>query len=118
MKNCNHPTCEGACRKVREKKPRKPLKRTVRIAPRSKKMVRAMEIYNRRRKAFLKANPVCAVTGQPATEVHHKAGRIGPLLLDESLWLPVSRWAHRMIEENPEWAKENGYSVSRLNKRA
>jgi hypothetical protein len=71
------------------------------------------------------ANKICPVTNQPTTDIHHKMGRIGfadswarinniPLLLDERFWLAVSRSGHRQIEENPEWAKENGYSLNRL----
>jgi len=70
-------------------------------------------------------NKICPVTNQPTTDIHHKMGRVGfadewarinniPLLLDERFWLAVSREGHRQIEENPEWAKENGYSLNRL----
>lgn len=38
-----------------------------------------------------------------ATQVHHKHGRLGALLMDESLWVPVCAkghdWIHRNIEE-------------------
>lgn len=70
-------------------------------------------------------NKICPVTNQPTTDIHHKMGRVGfadswarinniPLLLDERFWLAVSRDGHRQIEENPAWAKEQGYSLSRL----
>lgn len=70
-------------------------------------------------------NQKCPVTGQQTTECHHKMGRVGfadswarinniPLLLDERFWLAVSRKGHERIELNPEWAKENGYSLNRL----
>ena len=49
-----------------------------------------------------------------AEEVHHKRGRIGDLLLDETHWLAVSRKGHVKIEMNPRWAKEMGFSESRL----
>ncbi|WP_262885687.1 hypothetical protein [Myroides sp. LoEW2-1] len=41
-------------------------------------------------------------------------GRVGSLFLDTRYWLAVSREGHRMIEENPKWAKEKGYSLNRL----
>jgi hypothetical protein len=65
---------------------------------------------------FIKSHPKCAVKGcKKASEcVHHKAGRVGELLLNKSLFLPVCLEHHRQIEENPEWSKENGYSISRL----
>jgi hypothetical protein len=110
---CKHPTCkDGICR--REKKEKKPYK----IKPRSKKMDKQMKEYNQKREAFLRANPICVVTGEKATEIHHSAGRIGKMLLDETYWKPVSRKGHIHIEENPDWAKERGYSISRLSKRA
>lgn len=112
MKECKHPCCGETCRKKKERKKAKPIRK------RSKKMSRAMELYNLKRIAFLKENPVCPITGEPTTDIHHKAGRIGKLLLDKTLWLAVSRRGHIIIEENPDWAKEMGYSVSRLNKRA
>jgi hypothetical protein len=84
----------------------------------SKKQSRLLHVYRQRRRKFLIANPVCAVTGEPSTEIHHKAGRIGRLLLDESLWLAVSRRGHTWIEEHPKEARELGYSQSRLKKSA
>ncbi len=61
-------------------------------------------------------NQRCPITGERATEIHHKKGRIESLLLDTRYWLAVSRNGHREIEENPDWAKEQGYSLSRLSK--
>jgi len=48
------------------------------------------------------------------TDIHHKKGRIGKLYLDITFWIALSREGHCMVEENPEWAKENGYSLDRL----
>lgn len=56
----------------------------------------------------------CPITGGKATEVHHMKGREGALLNDTKYWLAVSREGHIRIENNPEWAKEMGYSLSRL----
>lgn len=72
--------------------------------------------YHVLRTEFLgkKENSICPVTGEKTTEVHHKKGRVGNLFLDTNFWLAVSRNGHKMIEENPEWAKENGFSVNRL----
>ena len=70
-------------------------------------------------------NQICPVTKKMATEVHHKKGRKGfadqwardnniPLLIDVRFFLGVSRYGHEKIENNPEWAKENGYSLNRI----
>ena len=63
-----------------------------------------------------KENLICPVTGEKTTEIHHKKGRVGSLFLDTRFWLAVSRKGHKKIEENPEWAKKEGYSLSRLSK--
>ena len=63
-----------------------------------------------------KENEICPITNKKTTEIHHKKGRVGSLFLDVRYWLAVSREGHRMIEENPEWAKKEGYSLSRLSK--
>lgn len=71
--------------------------------------------YLKRRAAFLDGK-ICPVTGEQATEIHHMKGRVGLLLTDERYWIPVSREGHLKIELNPVWAKEKGYSLSRLSK--
>lgn len=75
--------------------------------------------YSRVRKTFLEQNPMCAVYPELfATQVHHKKGRIGKLLTDVRFFLAVSDDGHKKIESEPEWAKEQGFSISRLNKTA
>lgn len=86
------------------------------IAKRSKKGQKEDRQYTIKRLRFLAqpGNQRCPVTGQMATEIHHMKGRVGDLLLDQKYWLAVSREGHRKIEENPDWAKEMGYSISRI----
>ncbi len=72
-------------------------------------------IYFPLRDKFLRQNTSCALFPLlRATEVHHKRGRVGKNYTDVTTFLAVSRLGHRFIEDNPEWAKENGYSESRL----
>ncbi|QQU04200.1 hypothetical protein [Myroides odoratus] len=87
------------------------------IKPISDKRKTEIQQYTILRKEFLSdpKNQICPITKQPTTDVHHKKGRVGSLFLDTRYWLAVSREGHRIIEENPEWAKENGYSLNRLN---
>lgn len=70
-------------------------------------------------------NTICPIKGIPTTDVHHKKGRIGfaddwardnkiPLLLDQRFWVALSREGHKFVEEHPDWAKENGFSLNRL----
>jgi hypothetical protein len=59
-------------------------------------------------------NKICPITGKVTTDIHHKKGRVGNLLLDTKYWIALSREGHKKVEENPEWAKEKGYSLNRL----
>lgn len=94
----------------------KPKKQPKPIPKVSEKRKAESREYKIKRLQFLAqpGNQKCPVTGEQATEIHHKAGRTGSHYLDENNWLAVSRNGHRKIEENPEWAKENGYSLNRL----
>lgn len=72
--------------------------------------------YRKEARRFITTHPRCAVCSQPSTEVHHKAGRIGELLLDQTKWLAVCSDCHVKITEDSDWAIRKGYSESRLNK--
>lgn len=74
--------------------------------------------YSAQRIIFLgkKENKICPITGWPTTDIHHKKGRVGDLFLDEKYWVALSREGHQYVEDNPEWAKENGFSLDRLSK--
>jgi len=82
----------------------------------SKKRAKENREYLKVRKVFLESLIYCQVKGckELATEVHHKKGRIGKLLTDISYFLGVCRECHSKIELEPLWAKENGYSLNRL----
>jgi hypothetical protein len=103
----------------KQKKPIMPLKRTalkkyaVKINRRSEKRALDEKAYNTLVKVWL-VGKICPECGKPATEVHHKKGRIGKLLTDVRWWLGVTSDCHKKIELNPDWAKEKGYSLSRL----
>lgn len=89
------------------------------ISPVSTKRRVEMDEYSKKRTAFLIVKSKCEAkliecTGI-ATDVHHKAGRIGDNYLKISTWLAVCRNCHSFIELNPDAAKELGFSESRLN---
>lgn len=86
------------------------------IAKVSDKEKDRLKEYRKVRKAYLITHPKCEVKGcqKVAMEVHHKKGRIGDLLIDTSTFMAVCDEHHRLIEDNPQWAKEQGYSSSRL----
>lgn len=109
----------GSCNRLTRKQlelENKPVKAPKPIAKTSDKMAQALKVYAVQRRDFLKANPICEVfKDRPSIEVHHMKGRATiELLLDTNYWLAVSREGHQKIELNPDWAKEMGYSLSRL----
>lgn len=80
-----------------------------------------MRVYAKKRKAFLEAHPFCMVSPVlkglwdglfvSATDIHHKAGRLGKNYLDESTWMAVSREGHDFIHRNPKIARERGWLI-------
>lgn len=104
---------------------------TSRIANRSKKRAAQEREYAKARREHLEENPMCAIHNKTtidihgvyhidpicwATTIHHKKGRIGPLLTDRRYFLSVCMEGHRWIEAHPIEAKKLGYSLSRLSK--
>jgi MinD superfamily P-loop ATPase len=79
--------------------------------------------FAKAKREYLKEHPICEAMIEGCTkvsiDVHHKAGKASEeLLLDKSLFLGVCRHCHTIIEKNPAFAKQQGFSVSRLSKRA
>jgi hypothetical protein len=108
-KYCSAP-CFLLCFKEKPKKEQKAIPKV------SKKKTIEILRYSVLRQEFLgkPENQICPVTGNQTTDVHHKKGRVGELFLDTSFWIALSRQGHQYVEEHPEWAKEKGYSLSRL----
>lgn len=85
---------------------------------RSRKRQRQDTEYSKVRRSFLSRNPVCkarvpGVCTTRSTDVHHKQGRTGTLLLDEEHFLSTCRSCHNWIEAHPEEAKDLGFSTTR-----
>lgn len=88
------------------------------IKRRSDKRAKQEREYSKLRVEFLTANPDCQVgvdgcTGE-ASEVHHKAGRIGDLLTDVSKFCAACHNCHVWVENNPKESMERGFILSRL----
>jgi len=83
----------------------------------SKKRSKLNSEYSKLRKQFLEQYPVCQAKifncTTSSSDVHHTKGR-GKYLNDTSTWLSVCRNCHNWIEENPNEAKQLGFSKSRL----
>lgn len=62
---------------------------------------------------WLKEHKLCEACGDPSEEVHHKNGRFGERLTDQTFWMAVCKMCHREIHASPEWAREQGYLILR-----
>lgn len=97
----------------------KPTARQSPIPPRSQKRSKEERLYTAQRIIFLQENPMCqahlpGICTKHATDVHHKMGRIGELLLKILYWLAVCRACHEWIENHPTEAQEKGFSIKRI----
>lgn len=81
----------------------------------SKKRARELNAYRTLRVSFLEANPLCELEcGAAASEVHHKRGRVGVLLLSVEHWAALCSPCHRHITEHPAEAYALGISERRV----
>jgi hypothetical protein len=102
------------------------LKRRTPLRKVSTKRAKQNREYTKRRKAFLARATYCEVNWAllneigvtlqflarecpRATEIHHKAGRIGEAPNDESNWITVSREGHCWLHDHPSQARARGW---------
>jgi hypothetical protein len=102
-------------------KPRTEAKKPKTIPKVSQKQLDRLKAYKKVRDKYMAEHKHCealiaSVCTHKATELHHKAGRTGELLTNTDYFLAVCSGCHHFIETHPQYAKENGYSVDRLNK--
>jgi hypothetical protein len=97
-------------------KPEKKVKEKNPMSKVSKKRKSSLALYKKVRVKYLTDFPKCEVRGcnRFSSEIHHKKGRVGDLLCDTDHFLGCCNTCHQKIEMNPEWAKNEGYSESRL----
>ena len=105
---CNH--CWKLESTVKGGKPTK-VKQQKPLAPRSSKRIIQDKEYSSKRKVFLEKHPMCiahlpGVCTNHSTDVHHIAGRIESLYLDEESWLAVCRACHSWIHTHPLESRE------------
>jgi hypothetical protein len=73
--------------------------------------------YLKVRREYLELYPVCEVPecNLKSTDIHHQKGKsTDELLMDVDYFMAVCRKHHTVIENNPNWAKEEGHSFKRL----
>lgn len=80
------------------------------------KRARQEREYTKLRRVFLASSPWCTYPdcGHPATEVHHRRGRVGALLTAVEHWSPLCHGHHVFVTEHPSEALAMGLSESRL----
>lgn len=78
---------------------------------RSTKRARQERVYNAGIPTFLAAHPICPVTGEQTTQIHHSAKRHGEWLNLQRYWIATSITGHRWIEDNKKEAEKYGLMV-------
>jgi len=99
----------------------KPLRRGRRIAPVSARRAARDEEYEAARyRVAARARGLCEFRGpqgnrcrQPMTDVHHLAGRGGPIPHRMSNLVGMCRNHHEMVHRYPAWSYEEGWMVRR-----
>lgn len=117
--------CSTKC-EIKYKPHSQNLKQKTPIRKVSVKQDKLNKIYSKLRIEFLSLpeNQICPITKQQTTDLHHRKGRKGfaddwarenniPLIIDVRFFLALSREGHNKVENNPEWAYENGFSIRR-----
>lgn len=70
-------------------------------------MKERLKEYRSIRADFLSRNRSCAVySNKKSTQVHHAFGRLGPLLIESKLFIPVSLSGHQWIDANRDDARK------------
>jgi hypothetical protein len=109
---------KGRCKSCASKQGKKPTTKRSPIKKLSVKRKLETVQYLKLRLDYLNKYPKCQARlfgcSEWATEIHHKGGRIGSKLTDDSLFLAVCRKCHTFIELNPTFAKENQLSINRI----
>lgn len=87
------------------------------MRPNTPKRAKQERQYRRDAAAFLAEHPRCQFPGEcaaAATEVHHRKGRVGVLLLDQAHWSGLCHDHHAWTTEHPAAAYEMGISERRI----
>lgn len=106
-------SCNSARRRA-ERQASKP-KKEYRIKKVSDKHAKRLTEYYKLAKEYKEMNPQCEVAfcRNITDDVHHIGFRDGIRLTDVELFMSVCRMHHDKIHSDPNWARENGYLLSR-----
>ena len=89
--------------------------KVTRIKRVSDKHAKRLAEYNKLARKYKEMNPQCEVAfcRELAVDVHHIGCRDGIRLTDIELFMSVCRPHHDKIHSDPNWAKANGYLISK-----
>lgn len=117
------PDAPKPLKKSEIKSSNKPLKRVPlkpgkkKIKPVSEKRQKEIKQYIKDREEFLNKNTECQAKLKNCSflsdQVHHKGGREGDLLLDQTKWLAICAGCHTIVTEQSRMAIETGLSLPR-----
>lgn len=80
----------------------------------SKKRELEMAPYLKERDQFLSIHTVCQCCHtKKATDLHHRRGRSGSLLMDSRHWMAACRACHNWIGDHPEEARAKGWIAAK-----
>jgi hypothetical protein len=99
-------TCSTECKHEYEKQ--EPKRRIKKVSDKRKTQEK---VYKLLRQQYLNAIPKCERCKQTATEIHHKNGREGKRLNDQTYFMAVCRTCHNYIHENPLEARKKSWLI-------
>lgn len=91
-------------------KPRAPIARYTPLRRVSTRRARELRLYSKKRREFLARFKWCQMCDDvPPSDVHHRCGRVGAKLNDESQWFALCRRCHDLIHSRPSEARAKGW---------
>lgn len=116
--NCTNPVFSHFYCKYHYHPTKKPkIQQNSSISPISDKRKKQGHEYTILRKQFLIEHPMCEAKLSGclihSTEIHHKMGREGLLLIDKGKFLAICRPCHQFVSDNSALAIELGLSIKR-----
>lgn len=130
MPNCNHPTCQGECRREKKQKKVYHLKRTpikknksYRIPKKSAKRKQQDKIYAPASRKLRQERPFCelkipGVCTNWSQGAHHPDGRIGDNYTNVERLMSACNACNSWVEAHPKEAQEMGLKTSKFKKDA
>jgi hypothetical protein len=111
--NCNHPTCNGICRRPQKEK------KQYHIPKVAKNRIIVDRLYNAAAKIYREKHKFCRINSPVCTKategVHHLKGKATTeLLLNQLYWMPACNACNGYVEDHSAWAFSNGYKLSKF----